>query len=193
MSIRRLGASDFRGVRELRSGAFSSEIYFREKRLILDTFDTAEEAARTHDAAAWCLRRPRRDMNFPTVSSQRAQDLTPLPRLFTDENRRVHRRRQRRLAIAEKDVEALVAWRGGFPQDIVDERQFYSQLRLERDARRRERAAYREDKRSRKQAAQLKLKLRETSGWNFEDEQLADAYIQTSKEDITKSESESDE
>ena len=132
-------------------------------------------------------------MNFPTVLSQRAQDLAPLPRLFTDEDRRVHLRRQRRLAIVEKDVEALMVWHGGFPQDIVDERQFYKQLRSERDVRRRERAAYREDKRSRKQAAQLKLKLRETSGWDFEDEQLADAYIQRSEEDITESESESDE
>ncbi|EMS66363.1 hypothetical protein TRIUR3_13638 [Triticum urartu] len=98
-----------------------------------------------------------------------AQDLTPLPRLFTDEDRRVHRRRQRRLVIVEKDVEALVLWRGGFPQDIVDERQFYKQSRSEKDARRSERAAYREDKRSRKQAAQLKLELQETSGWDFED------------------------
>ena len=52
MSMRRLGVSDFRGVRERRSGAFSSEIWFREKCLILGTFDTAEEADRTHDAAA---------------------------------------------------------------------------------------------------------------------------------------------
>ena len=87
----------------------------------------------------------------------------------------------------------MVVWRERFPQDIVDERQFYKQLRLERYARRRERAAYWEDKRSRKQAAQLKLKLRETSGWDFEDEQLADAYLETSEEDITESESESDE
>ena len=106
--MRRLGASDFRGVRERRSGAFSSEIWFRGKRLILDTFDTAEEAARAHDAAVWRLLRPRRDMNVPKMSSQRAQDLAPLPRLFTDEDRRVHRRRQSRLAIAEKDMEALV-------------------------------------------------------------------------------------
>ena len=132
-------------------------------------------------------------MNFPDVSCQRTQDLAPLPRLFTDEDRRVHRRRQRRLAIAEKDVEALVVWRGGFLQDIVDERQFYKQRRLERDARRKERAAYWEDKRSWKQAAQLKLKLHETSGWDFEDEQYADAYIQTPEKDITESESESDE
>ncbi|XBI42401.1 hypothetical protein VPH35_126743 [Triticum aestivum] len=193
MSIRRLGASNFRGVRERRSGAFSSEIWFHEKRLVLGTFDTTEEVARAHDAAAWCLLRPRRDMNFPNVSSQRAQDLAPLPRLFTDEDRRVHRRRQRRLAIAEKDVEALVVWRGGFPQDIIDECQFYKQLRSERDARRRERAAYQEDKRSQKEVAQLKLKLRETSGWDFEDEQLAGGYLQTSEENITESESESDE
>ena len=103
-------------------------------------------------------------MNFFNVSSQRAQDLAPLPRLFTDEDRRVHRRRQRRLAIVEMDVEAMVVWHERFPQDIIDERQFYKQLRSERDARRKERAAYQEDKRSRKQAAQLKLKLRETAG-----------------------------
>ncbi|XP_020180311.1 AP2-like ethylene-responsive transcription factor SNZ [Aegilops tauschii subsp. strangulata] len=147
MSIRRLGASDFRGVRERRSGAFSSEIWFREKRLILGTFDTAEEAARAHDASAWRLLRPRRDMNFSNVSSQRAQDLAPLPRLFTDEDRRVHRRRQHRLAIAEKDVEALVAWRSSTS----------------------------------------------ASSTSKGDEQHADAYIQTSEEDITESESESDE
>ena len=132
-------------------------------------------------------------MNFPDVSSQRAQDFAPLPRLFTDEDRRVHRRRQRRLAIAEKDVEALVVWRGGFPQDIVDERQFYKQRRTERDARRTERAAYREDKRARKQTTQLNLKLGEASSWDSEDERYVDAYIQTSEKDITESESESDE
>ena len=91
------------------------------------------------------------------------------------------------------DVEAMVVWCERFPQDIVDERQFYEQRRTERKARRTERAAYREDKRSRKQAAQLKLKLRETAGWDFEDEAYADAYIQTSEEDITEPESESDE
>ena len=81
----------------------------------------------------------------------------------------------RRLAIAEMDVQALVVWRERFPQDIVDERQFYEQRGMERKARRTERAAYREDKRARKQAAQLKLKLREMPGWDFEDEQQADA------------------
>ncbi|EMS48913.1 UDP-glucuronate 4-epimerase 2 [Triticum urartu] len=63
------------------------------------------------------------------MSSQWAQDLAPLPRLFTDEDHRVHRRRQCRLAIADMDVEAMVVWRERFPQDIVDERQFYKQRR----------------------------------------------------------------
>ena len=111
MSMRILDASDFRGVHERPSVAFFAEILFGEKRLILGTFDTAEQAACAYNAAAWRLLRPRRDMNFPNVSSQRAQDLAPLPRLFTDEDRRVHRRRQRRLAIAEMDVEAMVVWR----------------------------------------------------------------------------------
>ena len=132
-------------------------------------------------------------MNFLDVSSQRAQDLAPLPWLFTDEDRRIHRRRMRRLALAEMDVQALVVWRERFPQDIVDERQFYEQRRTERKARRTERAAYREGKRTRKLTAQMRLRLRETSGWDFADEHAADAYIQTSEEDITESESETDE
>ncbi|XBI89175.1 hypothetical protein VPH35_027039 [Triticum aestivum] len=192
MSMRILNASDFRGVRERPSVAFSAEIMFSEKRLILGTFDTAEQAARAYDAAAWRLRRPSREMNFSDVSSQRTHDLAPLLRLFTDDDRRVHWRRMYRLAIAEMDVHALVVWRECFPQDIVDERHFYEQRGMERKARRTERAAYRERKRARKLAAQMRLRLRETSGWDFADEHAADAYIQTS-EDITESESETDE
>ena len=84
------------------------------------------------------------------------------------------------------DVQALVLWRERFPQDIVDEHQFYEQRRTER-------AVYREGKRARKLTAQMRLRLRETSGWDFVDEHAADAYIQTSEENITESESESDE
>ncbi|XP_020201553.1 uncharacterized protein [Aegilops tauschii subsp. strangulata] len=193
MSMRCLGASDFRGVRERRSSAFSSEIWFGKKRLSLGTFDTTEDAARAYDAAVWRLRRPRREMNFPDVStSQRAPDLAPLPWLFTNEDHRDNRRRQRRLAIAEMDVEAMAVWRERFPQDIVNEHQFYKQRRMESEARRTERAAYREDKLARKQAAQLNMKLGEASSWDSEDERYADAYIQTSEEDITESVSEND-
>ncbi|XBJ19647.1 hypothetical protein VPH35_010595 [Triticum aestivum] len=193
MSMRILGAPDFRGVRERPFVAFSAEILFDEKWLILGTFDTAEQVVRAYDTAAWRLRRPSREINFPDVPSQRAQDLAPLPRLFTDEDCRVHRRRMRRLAITEMDVQALVLWRERFPQHIIDERQFYEQRRTERKARRTERAAYGDGKRARKLTAQMRLRLQETSGWDFEDEHAADAYIQTSEEDITESESESDE
>ena len=63
--MRYLGAADFRGVREHRSGVFSSEISFGEKRLSLGTFDIAEEAARAYDAVAWRL--------WPWDADQRAR------------------------------------------------------------------------------------------------------------------------
>ena len=194
MPPRRRGSSGYRGVRERPSSTYYAEIRSGDIRLGLGTFGTAHEAAHAYDAAAWRLRQPRWDMNFPNVTtSQCVQDLAHLPRLFTDEDRRDNRRRQRRLAIVEMDVEAMAEWRERFPQDIVNERQFYKQRRTEREARRKERAAYREDKRARKQAAQLNMKLGEASSWDSEDERYADAYLQTSEEDITESEPENDE
>lgn len=57
------------------SGAFHAEIRSGEMRLGLGTFDTAHEAAHAYDAAAWCLRRPRREMNFPELATrERARD-----------------------------------------------------------------------------------------------------------------------
>ena len=73
-------------------------------RLRLGTFDTAQEGARAYDAAAWRLLRSRQDMNFADVETrERAQELVPFPRLTTDEDRRKHRRRERRLSLAEMD------------------------------------------------------------------------------------------
>ena len=69
-------------------------------------------------------------------------------RLITDEDRRGNRRREHRLGIAEMDEEAMALWRQQFPQDIINEREFYAQRRAEREKRRAERAAYREDKRT---------------------------------------------
>ena len=130
------------------SGGFSAEIRFRGMRLGLGNFDTANEAARAYDAAVWRLRWPHRTLNFPNVPTrERAQELAPLPRLSTDEDRRDNRRREHRLGIAEMDEEAMALWCQHFPQDIINEREFYEQRRAERDKRRAERAAYREDKR----------------------------------------------
>ncbi len=99
-------------------------------------------------------------MNFPNVPTrERAQELAPLPRLSTDEDRRDNRRRGHRLGIAEMDGEAMALWHQHFLQDIINEREFYTQRRAERDKRRAERAAYHEDKRRRKADAQFNMRL----------------------------------
>ena len=71
------------------------------------------------------------------------------------------------------------------PQDIIKEREFYAQRRAERDKRRAERAAYREDKRRRKADAQFNMRLGAASPWEFDDDRYLHAYSQTSEEDIT--------
>jgi len=150
MPPRRRETWGYHGVRAHPSGDFSAEIRFREMRLGLVTFDTAHEAARAYDAVAWRLRWPHRTLNFPNVPTrERAQELASLPRLSTVEDRHDNRRREHRLGIAEMNEEAIALWRQHFPQDIINEREFYAQRRAERDKRRAERAAYREDKRRR--------------------------------------------
>ena len=124
-------------------------------------------------------------MNFPNVPTrERAQELVPLPRLITDEDRRDNRRREHRLGIAEMDEEAMALWRQHFPQDIIKEREFYAQRRAERDKRRAERAAYREDKRRRKAEAQFNTRLGAASPWESDNDWYLHAYCQTSEEDI---------
>uniref|UniRef100_M8CSC0 Ethylene-responsive transcription factor CRF1 n=1 Tax=Aegilops tauschii TaxID=37682 RepID=M8CSC0_AEGTA len=160
MPPRRRETWGYRGVRACPSGGFSAEFRFRRMRLGLGNFDTANEAARAYDATAWRLRWPRRTLNFPNMPTrERAQELVPLPRLITDEDRRDNRRREHRLGIAEMDEEAMALWRQRFPQDNINEREFYEQRRAERDKRRAERAAYREDKRRQKADTQFNMRL----------------------------------
>nr|XP_020185585.1 ethylene-responsive transcription factor 3-like [Aegilops tauschii subsp. strangulata] len=70
MSPHRRETWGYRGVRPRPSCSFSVEIRFHEMRLGLGTFDTAHEAVRAYNAAAWRLRRPRRGMNFPNVATR---------------------------------------------------------------------------------------------------------------------------
>lgn len=168
------------------SGAFHAEIRSGEMRLGLGTFDTAHEAARAYDAAAWCLRRPRREMNFPEVATrERAQEPAPTPRFVTDEDRRENRRRERRLGIAEMDKEAMAVWRQRFPKDVINEREFYAQRGAER-------ASYHEDRRTRKEAALFNIELKEASTW-YDDERWNDAFITTSESEDTSDTTESEE
>ncbi|XBI88512.1 hypothetical protein VPH35_026477 [Triticum aestivum] len=194
MPPHRRGGSGYRGVRVRPSGTYSTSIQSGGGvRLGLGTFDTAQDGARAYDAAAWRLRRSRWDMNFTDVSTrERAQELVPFPRLTTDEDRRKHRRRERRLSLAEMDKEAMAVWRQRFPQDIINEKQFFTERRAEREERRKARAAYREDKRTRKAVAKYNMALGDASSWDSRDERFLDAYAQTSEEDITEAESESE-
>ena len=79
----------------------------------------------------------------------------------------------------------MVLWRQHFPQDIIKEGEFYAQRRAERDDRRAERAAYREDKHRRKADAQFNMRLGAASPWESDDDRYLHAYSQTSEEDIT--------
>jgi hypothetical protein len=69
MPLRRCGSSGFRGVRARPNRTFYAELHDGGFHLTLSTYDTSELAARTYDAAAWQLRRPRHDLNFPDVES----------------------------------------------------------------------------------------------------------------------------
>ncbi|XP_037421262.1 ethylene-responsive transcription factor 3-like, partial [Triticum dicoccoides] len=146
----------YRGVRARPSCGFSAEIRFGRMRLGLGNFDTANDAARAYDAAASCLRWPHRTLNFPNVLTQ---ERAPLPQLITDEDRPDNRRQEHRLDITEMDDEAMVLGRQRFPRDIINEREFYTQRRAEREKRKAERASYREDKHTRKADAQFNMRL----------------------------------
>ena len=89
MPPRRRETWGYRGVCVYPSGGFFAEIRFRRMHLRLGNFDTANEATRAYDAAAWRLRWPHKTLNFPNVPTrERAQELAPLPRLSTDEDHR---------------------------------------------------------------------------------------------------------
>nr|XP_020170023.1 ethylene-responsive transcription factor ERF107-like [Aegilops tauschii subsp. strangulata] len=84
-------SSGYRGVRPRPSGMFYAEIRSGGMRLGLGTFETAHEAARAYDVAAWRLSRPRSQMNFDDARTcQQAQDLAPPPRLIINEDRHEH-------------------------------------------------------------------------------------------------------
>ena len=67
------------------------------------------------------------------------------------------------------------------------------QRRAEREKRRAERAAYRDDKRTRKADAQFNMRLGAASPWESDDDRYLHAYNQTSEEDITKEQSDDEE
>ncbi|XP_044958287.1 ethylene-responsive transcription factor ERF010-like [Hordeum vulgare subsp. vulgare] len=171
-------SSSYRGVRARPFDTFYIEIRSDDMRLGLGTFDIVDEAACAYDTAAWRLNRPRREMNFPKVMTlESAQNVAARPRVVTEEDRRRNQRRERRLSIAEMDELVMAEWRRQSPHDVFDEREFFVQRRVERAERRMEQGAYREDRRTRKQAALFQMELKGSSTWSSDHERWADAYI----------------
>ncbi|KAE8814667.1 Ethylene-responsive transcription factor CRF1 [Hordeum vulgare] len=89
----------------------------------------------------------------------------PRPRGVIEEDLRQNRRRECCLSIAEMDEHAMAEWRRQFPQDVLDEHEFFAER-----AERAEQAVYREDRHTRKQAALFQMKLKESSTWSSDDE-----------------------
>nr|XP_020187373.1 ethylene-responsive transcription factor 2-like [Aegilops tauschii subsp. strangulata] len=64
------GKSGFFGVRAKPSGNFSMEFSDVGRRRWLDTYPTADEAARAYDVAVWRAGRPKTDLNFPEIETR---------------------------------------------------------------------------------------------------------------------------
>ncbi|KAE8783640.1 Protein TRANSPARENT TESTA 12 [Hordeum vulgare] len=177
MPPRRCASSGYHDVRERPSGTYYVEIPSGNVCVGLGTFETAHEAARAYDAAAWQLGRPRAWMNFHDVyTREQAQDLAPFPRLITEQDRAEHRQQQWRLLVAEEDERAMAEWRRRHSEDVAAENAFWA----ERTARCREE---RQDRRRRKSLAIsqcVAVNNGGTSIFTSDDERWEDAWLSTS-------------
>ena len=123
MPSRSQSSSGYRGVRARPNGLFFAEIHSGDDQVSLGNFKTAHEAARAYDATTLRLGRSRWGMNFPDVRS--AQDLAPPPRLVTDEDRRLHRRRATLNLVAERDERTVVQWRASHLREAAEEAEYW--------------------------------------------------------------------
>ncbi|KAE8785236.1 Ethylene-responsive transcription factor CRF1 [Hordeum vulgare] len=119
-----------------------------------------------------------------------AQRLAPPLRVVTEEDRRQNWRWVRRLGFVEMDEHAMATWRQQFSQDVLDERALFAQRSAERRA---ERAVYREDMRTRKQAILFNMELKGASTWDSDDERWVDAFITTEESDTGASKEDDEE
>uniref|UniRef100_A0A8I6YEQ4 AP2/ERF domain-containing protein n=1 Tax=Hordeum vulgare subsp. vulgare TaxID=112509 RepID=A0A8I6YEQ4_HORVV len=178
MPPRRRSASGYCSVHQCPNGGFYAEIRSGDLRLSLGTYDTAHEAARAFDAAAWRLGRPRLQMNFPDVHTlQQALDLVPPPRLNSAQDRAEHTALQRRPLVAQEDERVMAEWRRRHSEDVAYEQEYWKQCREEDTRRRREE---RLDRRRRKALACAQADLVNAGGRSFfteEDERSFDISV----------------
>uniref|UniRef100_A0A8I6Y172 AP2/ERF domain-containing protein n=1 Tax=Hordeum vulgare subsp. vulgare TaxID=112509 RepID=A0A8I6Y172_HORVV len=181
MPPRRRGASGYRGVRLRPNGRYYSEIRSGDLRLSLGTYETAHEAARAFDAAAWRLGRPRGQMHFQDVYTlQQALDVAPPPRLNTAQDRAKHAARQRRLLVAQEDERVMAEWRRRHPEDVACEQVYWARRREEDTRRRREE---RLDRHRRKALANAEAHIVAAGGRSFfteNDDRWLDIWLSTS-------------
>ncbi|CAM0876367.1 unnamed protein product [Alopecurus aequalis] len=139
----------FRGVCARPNGRFYAEIRTGQRRIVLGTYDTAHEAARAFDAAAWRLDRPRRQMNFPydARTAKQAAELAPPPVLNTAEDRQRQREVNEQLLVADHDERTMAEYRRRHPEEVEAERAYFTAQRAQRVARR-------EEKRRRRRVAE---------------------------------------
>ncbi|CAM0911099.1 unnamed protein product [Alopecurus aequalis] len=133
----------FRGVRARPNGRYYAEIRTGQRRIVLGTYDTAHEAARAFDAAAWQLGRPRRLMNFPNDATTAEQ--APPPQLNSAEERERQRVVNEHLLVARNDERVMAEYRRRHPEDVEAERSYFAAQRAQRVARREDRRRCRRD------------------------------------------------
>ncbi|KAE8821772.1 hypothetical protein D1007_00180 [Hordeum vulgare] len=89
------------------------------------------------------------------------------PRLITKEDRCIQQRRDRRLLVVETAEKAMDAWHEYSPQDVIDERKFWTRQRALRATERCEQMA----------AACAQCDLGAASTWSDNDERYDDAFV----------------
>ncbi|CAM0952854.1 unnamed protein product [Alopecurus aequalis] len=128
----------YRGVRAWPNGQYYAEIRTGQRRIVLGTYDTAHEAARAFNVAAWQLGRPCRQMNFPhdAQTAEQAAELAPPPVLNTAEERERQRVLNEQLLVARHDERVMTEYHRRHPEDVETERAFFTAQRTRRVARR---------------------------------------------------------
>uniref|UniRef100_A0A8I6WY82 AP2/ERF domain-containing protein n=1 Tax=Hordeum vulgare subsp. vulgare TaxID=112509 RepID=A0A8I6WY82_HORVV len=152
MPPRRRSALGYRGVRQRPNGGFYAEIRSGDLRLSLGTYDTAHEAARAFDAAAWHLGKPRLQINFP----------------------------DRRLLVAQEDERVMAEWRRRHPEDVAYEQEYWERRREEDTRRRREERLDRRRRKALACAQADLVNAGGRSFFTEEDERWFDIWLSTS-------------
>ncbi|KAE8798754.1 putative AP2 protein [Hordeum vulgare] len=150
MPPRRRSASGYRGVRQRPHGGFYAEIRSGDLRLSLGTYDTAHEAVRAFDAAAWRL------------------------------DRAEHNALQRRLLVAQEDERIMAEWRRRHPEDVAYEQQYWASRREEDTRRRREERLDRRRRKALACAQADLVNAGGRSFFTQEDERWLDCWLSTS-------------